>query len=74
VVTLVSYTNAATLIGHINPGVGYWWTQTNGTWCLCLPASPVVSVFWPTFLLALLLLGGPTWLAVRSGPRLLSQA
>ncbi len=68
--TLISYTNAPAYIGHVNPGVGYWWTWTNGAWCLWVPASPVVDGFWPVFVVALLILGGVTWLAGRGIPKL----
>ena len=66
--TLVPYTNAAMYIGHVNPGVGYCWTQTNGVWCLCVPARPVLNAFWPAFIVCIVILGG---LALLGVPRLI---
>ncbi len=62
---LVPYTNAAAYIGHVNPGVGYWWTQTNGAWCLSVPAPVAVSVFWPAFVLSLVIFAVLAWLLSR---------
>ena len=62
---LILHTNAAQFIGHANPGVGYWWTQTNGLWCLCVPAQPVVDAFWPVFLVTVVILGSLAWLTTR---------
>lgn len=33
---------------------------------VCMPAPPVVDAFWPAFIVSLVLLGGLTWLALRS--------
>lgn len=50
---LVAQTNAWVYIGRINPGVGYWWYQTNGQWWLYVPPAGSVhaNVFWPTLCL-----------------------
>ena len=48
---LIPYTNAYKFIGHVNPGVGYEWLYTNGTWNLIVPQQgPALDVFWPVFL------------------------
>jgi hypothetical protein len=70
---LIPYTNAARYIGHVNPGLGYWWTQTNGVLCLCVPTQPVEDVFWPVFIVSLVILGGLTWLSVCWLSKLLAR-
>jgi len=35
----IAQTNAAAFIGHINPGVGYWWSVTNHGLMLWLPKT-----------------------------------
>ena len=62
---LIPYTNAAHYIGNVNPGVGYWWTQTNGVWCLVVPARQAVNVFWPMFILSLMIVGIPVFMIRR---------
>jgi TRAP-type C4-dicarboxylate transport system permease small subunit len=53
-VTLIPQSEAWRLIGHINPGFGYSWVQTNGAWFLAVPEAPVRDIFWPVFALTLI--------------------
>lgn len=55
---LVPDTNAAALIGHINPGVGYWWYQTNGQWFLWVPSAPGLADLWPSLIWPVVVVAG----------------
>ena len=49
---IIPATNAPAYIGHINPGVAYWWFQTNGQWFLWLPDPPSLAASWPRLVVA----------------------
>jgi hypothetical protein len=47
---LVPQNEAWKYIGHINPGVGYWWGVTNHQAWLWFPSVPSLATDWPELL------------------------
>lgn len=55
---MIPFSNAWTVVGRVNPGLGYWWTNSCGEWFL-VPDRRLdtveVNLFWPIFFMTLAL-------------------